>query len=109
MRRILVDYARAHKSERRGGNAQKVPVDSALMFTMDVSDRQVGLLDLELAMQALAREDATLADTVEMQYFGGMTAEEIAEAVGRTPHVVRHQLRYAQAWLRRELAGSSKL
>jgi DNA-directed RNA polymerase specialized sigma24 family protein len=40
---------------------------------------------------------------IEMRYFGGLTAEEIAQAVGRTVHVVRHEIRFAQAWLRREL------
>jgi DNA-directed RNA polymerase specialized sigma24 family protein len=42
-----------------------------------------------------------------MRYFGGMTAEEIAEAVGRSVHIARHDLRYAQAWLRRKLAGAA--
>jgi RNA polymerase sigma-70 factor, ECF subfamily len=47
----------------------------------------------------------SLAELIEMRYFGGMTAEETAEAVGRSVHVVRHELRLAHAWLRRELAG----
>jgi len=56
------------------------------------------------AIQDLAGENESLARLVEMTYFGGMTAEETAEALGMSVHVVRHDLRFAQAWLRRRLA-----
>jgi hypothetical protein len=59
------------------------------------------LLDLDLAMDALARERNSLAKLIEMRYFGGMTAEETAEVVVRSVHVIRHELRLAHAWLRR--------
>jgi DNA-directed RNA polymerase specialized sigma24 family protein len=55
-------------------------------------------------MEALAHEDKSLAQLIEMRYFGGMTAEETAEALGESVHVVRHDLRLAQAWLRRTLS-----
>jgi DNA-directed RNA polymerase specialized sigma24 family protein len=58
---------------------------------------------LDDAIKALAAEDESLARLIEMRYFGGMTAEETAEALGLSVHVVRHDLRYAQAWLRRRL------
>lgn len=61
------------------------------------------LLDLDSALDALAREDQSLARLVEMRYFGGMTAEETAEALGQSVHIVRHDLRLAQAWMRRRL------
>jgi len=64
----------------------------------------VGILDLDLALDALAREKNSLAQLIEMRYFGGMTAEESAEAMGQSVHVVRHEIRLAHAWLRRELA-----
>jgi DNA-directed RNA polymerase specialized sigma24 family protein len=67
----------------------------------------VNLMDLDLALDALAQEKKWLADLIEMRYFGGMTAEQTAEVVGRSVHVVRHDLRLAHAWLRRELAGRS--
>jgi DNA-directed RNA polymerase specialized sigma24 family protein len=70
------------------------------------ADEHVKLLDVDRALESLAREDASLAQVVEMHYFGGMTAEEAAVAAGRSVHVVRHQLRVARAWLRRELARS---
>jgi DNA-directed RNA polymerase specialized sigma24 family protein len=64
---------------------------------------QIELLDLDSALDALGREDKSLARLVEMRYFGGMTAEETAEVLGQSVHVVRHDLRLAQAWLRRKL------
>jgi DNA-directed RNA polymerase specialized sigma24 family protein len=63
----------------------------------------VELIALDGALKALAEEDESLARVIEMRYFGGMTAEETAEALGRSVHVVRHDLRFAQAWLRRRL------
>jgi RNA polymerase sigma-70 factor, ECF subfamily len=58
------------------------------------------------ALETLARENASLAQVVEMHYFGGMTAEEVTGASARSVHVVCHDLRLARAWLRRELARS---
>lgn len=104
MRRILVDHARARASARRGGGRTQ------MMPTMEVESGRapIGLLELDLALEALAREKQTLADLIEMRYFGGMTAEETAEVLGRSVHVVRHELRLAHAWLRRELATSGR-
>ena len=104
MRRILVDHARARAAAHRGGDGQRVQWEPGL----DVEDGGLGegldFLDLDRAIAALAREKQTLAQVIEMRYFGGMTAEETAEVVGRSVHVVRHELRLAHAWLRRELA-----
>lgn len=105
MRRILVDHARARTSARRGGGG-------LLPLLPDVEGEAgaapIGLIELDLALEALARENQGLADLIEMRYFGGMTAEETAEVLGRSVHVVRHDLRLAHAWLRRELAGSGR-
>jgi len=107
MRRILVDYARSRGAERRGGRAQRVPWHP----NIDVEDegvmQQTELLELDFAIEALAKEKESLARLIEMRYFGGMTAEEIAEALGRSVHMVRQEIRLAQAWLRRELAKSA--
>lgn len=101
MRRILVDHARARVTARRGAGAQRVDWDTGI----DVGkDQRFELLDLDLALDALAQEKAPLASLIEMRYFGGMTAEESAEVLGRSVHMVRHELRLAHAWLRRELA-----
>jgi DNA-directed RNA polymerase specialized sigma24 family protein len=64
----------------------------------------VGLLDLDRALEALAHEDQSMAQLIEMRYFGGMTAEEIAEVLGQSVHIVRDDVRLAQAWLHRKLA-----
>ena len=64
----------------------------------------IELLDLDSALEALTGEDPSLTRLIEMRYFGGMTAEETAEALGQSVHVVRHDLRLAQAWLRRKLS-----
>lgn len=102
MRRILVDHARARAAVRRDHG--QVPLDASIEFRAGAGAAPMNLLDLDLAMDALAREQNTLAELIEMRYFGGMTAEETAEVVGRSVHVVRHELRLAHAWLRRELA-----
>ena len=103
MRRILVDHARARVAARR--KEERVQLDTSIDFEAGGSSEPMKLLDLDLAMEALAREQNSLAELIEMRYFGGMTAEETAEVVGRSVHVVRHELRLAHAWLRRELAG----
>ncbi len=103
MRRILVDHARARATARRSD--ERVPLDVAVEMVADSGQQSIPLLELDLAMDALARENSPLAELIQMRYFGGMTAEETAEVVGRSVHVVRHELRLAHAWLRRELAG----
>ena len=107
MRQVLVDHARAHGAAKRGGGEARVPWDTNIEVPAARGSEQVRLLDLHRALDALARENASLAQVVEMHYFGGMTAEEAAAACGRSVHVVRHDLRLARAWLRRELARSS--
>ena len=104
MRRILVDYARARGAMRRGGNDLRVGWDTAIEMEVAGSHHIVELMDLDRAIEGLFREHPALAEVIEMRYFGGLTAEEIAIAVSRTVHVVRHEIRFAQAWLRRELA-----
>jgi len=103
MRRILVDHARARKAERRGGDGLRVGWDTAIEMEVGDARHPVDLTDLDRAMEALSHEHPELGTVIEMRYFGGLTAEEIATAVGRTVHVVRHEIRFAQAWLRREL------
>lgn len=104
MRQVLVDHARGHGALKRGGREARVPWDTNIEVQGEGASRQLKLLALHTALEALERRDGSLAQVVEMHYFGGMTAEEAAVAVGRSVHVVRHQLRVARAWLRRELA-----
>jgi RNA polymerase sigma-70 factor, ECF subfamily len=105
MRQVLVDHARSVGADKRGGGEARVPWDTNLEIRSDGGTDQLKLLDLHRALEALEREAPAVAEAVEMHYFGGMTAEEVALAVGRSVHVVRHDLRFARAWLRRALAG----
>jgi RNA polymerase sigma factor (TIGR02999 family) len=103
MRQVLVDYARARSSQKRSGGAD-APWAASLEVNSDRGVELVELIELDSAIEALAAEDQSLAKLIEMRYFGGMTAEETAEALGLSVHAVRHDLRYAQAWLRRKLS-----
>ena len=101
MRQILVDHARARLAEKRGADLQV-----AYNPRQDVAqDQDRIVLSLNDALHALAREDARKAGLVEMRFFGGMTAEEIAACVETPVQSVRRELRAAQAWLRREIEG----
>lgn len=103
MRRILVDYARARSTEKRGGELCRVEITGEA-FAGEAA-QFLPLLELDRALDDLAKESQVLAQAIEMRYFGGLTAEEAASATGRSVHEVRHDLRFAQAWLRRALAG----
>lgn len=105
MRRILVDHARKRAVSWRTQGGQRVPLEAALNVEVEPAKGPVGVLELDLMLDSLARENPRLAQLIEMRYFGGMTAKESAEALGQSVHVVRHDLRLAHAWMRRELAG----
>ena len=108
MRQVLVDYARARTTLKRTNPVKDdggAPRSTSLELRSDESGLELHeLIELDSALQALAEEDEALAKVIEMRYFGGMTAEETAEALGVSVHVVRHDQRLAQAWLRRKLA-----
>ncbi len=105
MRQVLVDYARSRGTEKRQG---RNPLDetTTVQIAGDGKPELLDLLMLDDALLALAGEDEQLARVVEMRYFGGMTAEESAEALGISAHVLRHRLRFAHAWLQRRLRAS---
>lgn len=105
MRQVLIDHARAGTAEKRGGAAARVPWDTHVEIGRNLGAEPLKMLDLHRALDALEGENPKLAEVVEMHYFGGMTAEEVALAEGRSVHVIRHELRFARAWLRRSLAG----
>lgn len=103
MRQVLVDYARARASQKRSAGERNSLWTTSLEVQGEQGLELIDLIELDTAIEALAAEDKALAQLIEMRYFGGMTAEETAEALGLSVHVVRHDLRYAQAWLRRKL------
>ncbi len=102
MRHVLVDHARAEKAGKRGGGATCVTFNEDL-FEAPAGDRDV--LALDDALKALAELDPRKAQIVEMRFFGGMTGEEIAAALGISLKTVGRDLRMAQAWLHREMAA----
>jgi RNA polymerase sigma-70 factor, ECF subfamily len=104
MRQVLVDHARSQGAAKRGGGEPPVAWDTNIEVATERGCEHVELLDLHRALEALTRENAALGQLVEMHYFGGMTAEEAAVVLERSVHAVRHDLRFARAWLHRQLA-----
>jgi RNA polymerase sigma factor (TIGR02999 family) len=104
MRQVLVDHARAKYAQKRGGRQEMLPLDESLDACME----KPGVLEqVDDALDQLARHDQRKAQLIEMRFFGGLTAEESAGALGLPVQVVRRELRVAQAWLQRELQQTS--
>lgn len=103
MRRVLVDHARGHARDKRGGGLEPVPLDEALVFS---PERSKEFLELDSALERLAAMDARQAQIVEMRYFGGLTVEETAEVLGVSPKTVKRDWAVAKAWLHGELKAS---
>jgi RNA polymerase sigma-70 factor (ECF subfamily) len=101
MRRILVDYARARGSKKRGAKAERVEFTESLMVSSDVVPEVVRLDD---ALQSLEKFDPRKARVVEMRYFAGLTANEIASVLGISPKTVNPDWSQAKAWLVREMS-----
>ncbi|MCU0867373.1 MAG: ECF-type sigma factor [Planctomycetes bacterium] len=104
MRSVLVDHVRHKRSQKRGGDLQQTPLDESVAF---LEAGEVDLLDLDAALQELARTDADLARWVEMRFFGGMTNAEVATLEGVSESTVERGWRFARAQLRRQLEGGS--
>jgi RNA polymerase sigma factor (TIGR02999 family) len=103
MRQVLVDTARARTAEKRSA-MREVPL-AEMQETLHQPEQR--LLGVDDALQRLEQIDPLKAQLVEMRYFAGMTAEESALAVSKPVHVVRRELRFARAWLRRELGTAA--
>ena len=100
MRRVLVDAARAKASRKRGGGGQRVTyVEELLPATQPTHD----LLALDDALHALAEEDSRKSQVVEMRFFGGLTVEETAEALGVSRDTVIRDWQFSKNWLLREM------
>ena len=100
MRRILVDFARARNSQKRGGEAQKVSLEEALAVPLE---QKTDLAALDDALKILAGMNPRQSQIVELRYFGGLTEEEIAEHLEISVRTVRRDWSVARAWLYREL------
>jgi len=102
MRQILVDHARRKKAGKRGG--LKVSLDEAVSFQ---PERSRDLVALDSGLKALEKIDPRKCQAVELRYFGGLSMEEIAQALGVSAVTVRRDLRMAEAWLHKEMQSGS--
>jgi RNA polymerase sigma factor (TIGR02999 family) len=102
MRRILVDYAKARMTNKRGGGAYKVELEDALAIESEPDDR---IIEIDRALTALEQQDPRKAQIVELIFFSGMTREEAAEAMGLSPATVFRELRLAKAWIHAALSN----
>lgn len=96
MRRILVDHARGHKTEKRGGEARRVSLDETPELA---ADRATDVVELDEALEELAAFDPDLSKVVELRFFGGLGNDEIAEYLEISVPTVVRRWRMAKAWL----------
>ncbi len=104
LRRILVDHAKSHNRQKRGGGAEKIPLDEAVMVGPENTG---GIVELDEALQRLAAQDQRKSELIELLFFGGLTYDEAAAALKVSPATVHRELKMAKAWLHNELAQNS--
>jgi RNA polymerase sigma factor (TIGR02999 family) len=107
MRRILIEYARRHNAEKRGGENFKVPISEAELNAANLKPR-VDLIELDEVLQRFAVEFPRRAKIVELKFFGGLTIDQIAEILSEDGNdistaTVERDWRFARAWLKNEL------
>ena len=110
MRRVLVDAARAKASAKRGGRVERVDHSTAVnldQFPATPADVSAQLCALDDALNTLAAMDARRAQVVELRYFGGLSVEETAAALGISERTVKREWKMARAWLYNQI-GSAK-
>ena len=105
MRHILVDYARAHGTAKRGGGVVSVTLENVAIVG---GEPNTDLVALDDALRALALLDARKSQVVEMRFFAGLTVQETATALGVSPETVMRDWQFAKKWLQRELSGKDR-
>lgn len=100
MRRILIDHARGHTREKRGGDAKKVSLDDVFLFAEQQADELIAVDD---SLNQLAKIDPRQARVVELRFFGGLSVEEAADVMGISPKTVKREWSVAKAWLAADL------
>jgi RNA polymerase sigma-70 factor (ECF subfamily) len=104
MRRLLVDYARSRRRDKRGGGGDALPIEEAELFLSAGEAEEV--LALDLALGRLAAANPRGSQVIEHRYFAGLSLEESAEALGVSAKTVQRDFLAARAWLRKELHGA---
>ena len=111
MRRVLIDYARQHQAERRGGPERFAVALEVLergdAGAISIPERADSLLALDEALESLGRMDARLARVVECRFFAGLSEVETAEALGVSQRTVARDWQMARAWLHEELRDAA--
>lgn len=102
MRRILIDSARKHVAEKRGGGGQKLSLAEIATISPEPN---TNLLALDEALNRLAEIDSQQSRIIELRYFGGLTIEETAEVMRLSPATIKREWTMARAWLHQALAG----
>ena len=105
MRLVLVDHSRARMATKRGSGEGTVALDETSAISQD---RILDVLEVDEALQQLAAVEERKAKVIELRYFGGLSREEIAEALSLTVPTVKRDLRLGEAWLRRYLNNPEK-
>jgi RNA polymerase sigma factor (TIGR02999 family) len=104
MRRILVDHARGHRAAKRGAGVPRIDIQEIEpAAALGAADDGADVLDLHDALERLAVFDPLQARLVELRYFAGLSIEETATALDRSPATIKREWAIARAWLRREL------
>ena len=103
MRMILVSYARTHTADKRGGGVTSLDLDEELILSDQRADQMIAL---DEALERLSSLNDRLSQTVELRFFGGMTVDETATALGVAPSTVKLDWQKARAWLHRELTDA---
>ena|ERR1700674_5823976 len=104
MRRILIDSARKHVAEKRGGGGEKLSLAEVAAISLEPD---VNLLALDEALNALAEIDPQQSRIIELRYFGGLTIEEAAEVMKLSPATIKREWTMARAWLHQALTGGA--
>ena len=108
MRQVLINYAMARKTAKRGGGAQRVTLDEAPARNPTKALDMDDLLALNEALERLEQEDERSARVVELMFFGGLSEKETADELGISDRTVKREWRYARLWLRRELGSQNQ-
>ncbi len=104
MRRVLVDHARRRGYRKRGGGAERVALDEAMLVSPEPA---VDVVALDRVLASLAAIDARKSRVVELRFFGGLTVDETAEVLHVSPDTVKRDWRLARLWLLRQLKAEA--